>query len=248
MRFGADEPSWLEVFDGVIRTSRRAAGAASAKCRRSGATRAKVPDWSMAPGFVSTFVEASTIPEGRVRGPARVAQPDGRAANSGGHGSRRAILRGAALGDDGRVAVGMRPNPDRQDGSPIGHFLTATWRPPCCDTLCCLRSRRLRIELRSQRRRPPSRSYRGRSDLIRDYEWGTNVSPEGMAQGFTHCFLLTFASAADRDASIGPPGASGVCGQSAACAGEGAGDRLLGARLLRNAHVGVRTPAGDEIA
>ena len=36
-------------------------------------------------------------------------------------------------------------------------------------------------------------------DLIRAYEWGTNVSPEGIDQGFTHCFLLTFASAADRD-------------------------------------------------
>ena len=42
-------------------------------------------------------------------------------------------------------------------------------------------------------------------DLIRDYEWGTNVSPEGIAQGFTHCFLLTFASAADRDAYLVHP-------------------------------------------
>ena len=24
------------------------------------------------------------------------------------------------------------------------------------------------------------------------FEWGTNVSPEGNDQGFTHCFLVTF--------------------------------------------------------
>ena len=35
---------------------------------------------------------------------------------------------------------------------------------------------------------------------IEALEWGTNCSPEGKAQGFTHCFLLTFASAAARDA------------------------------------------------
>jgi len=33
---------------------------------------------------------------------------------------------------------------------------------------------------------------------IKGYEWGTNNSPEGLAQGFTHCFLLTFHSEADR--------------------------------------------------
>ena len=29
-------------------------------------------------------------------------------------------------------------------------------------------------------------------DLIVDYEWGTNVSPEGLADGLTHCFFVTF--------------------------------------------------------
>ena len=42
-------------------------------------------------------------------------------------------------------------------------------------------------------------------DLIRAYEWGTNVSPEGIDQGFTHCFLLTFTSAVDRDAYLVHP-------------------------------------------
>lgn len=33
---------------------------------------------------------------------------------------------------------------------------------------------------------------------IKDYEWGTNNSPEGLDKGFTHCFFLTFASEEDR--------------------------------------------------
>ena len=31
-------------------------------------------------------------------------------------------------------------------------------------------------------------------DTITDFEWGTDVSVENLAQGFTHCFLVTFAS------------------------------------------------------
>ena len=34
---------------------------------------------------------------------------------------------------------------------------------------------------------------------IRHFEWGTNNSPEQLAQGFTHCFVVTFASEKDRD-------------------------------------------------
>ncbi len=33
---------------------------------------------------------------------------------------------------------------------------------------------------------------------IRDFEWGLNNSPEGLNQGFTHCFLVTFDSEEDR--------------------------------------------------
>ena len=29
-------------------------------------------------------------------------------------------------------------------------------------------------------------------DLIKDYEWGTDCSPEGLQQGLTHCFFVTF--------------------------------------------------------
>ena len=35
-------------------------------------------------------------------------------------------------------------------------------------------------------------------DLIKDYEWGTDCSPEGLQQGLTHCFFVTFHSEADR--------------------------------------------------
>lgn len=34
---------------------------------------------------------------------------------------------------------------------------------------------------------------------IREFEWGTNNSPEGLSEGLTHCFLVTFASEKDRD-------------------------------------------------
>jgi len=40
---------------------------------------------------------------------------------------------------------------------------------------------------------------------IRAFEWGTDVSPEGLAQGFTHCFFLTFDDAKARDAYLPSP-------------------------------------------
>lgn len=36
-------------------------------------------------------------------------------------------------------------------------------------------------------------------NTIAGYEWGTNISPENLAQGFTHCFIVTFRDAAGRD-------------------------------------------------
>ncbi len=38
-----------------------------------------------------------------------------------------------------------------------------------------------------------------------DFEWGTNISPENLAQGFTHCFLVTFNDAKGRDAYLPHP-------------------------------------------
>ncbi|MHC4742753.1 MAG: Dabb family protein [Planctomycetota bacterium] len=38
----------------------------------------------------------------------------------------------------------------------------------------------------------------GKVDSIYDFEWGTDVSVEGLADGFTHCFVVTFKSEEDR--------------------------------------------------
>ncbi|MEI9945033.1 MAG: Dabb family protein [Chitinophagaceae bacterium] len=40
---------------------------------------------------------------------------------------------------------------------------------------------------------------------IKDYEWGTNNSPEQLNQGLTHCFFLSFESEKDRDAYLPHP-------------------------------------------
>lgn len=40
--------------------------------------------------------------------------------------------------------------------------------------------------------------------VIKDFEWGINDSPENLHQGFTHCYLLTFASEEDRDSIYTP--------------------------------------------
>ena len=40
---------------------------------------------------------------------------------------------------------------------------------------------------------------------IIDFEWGTDVSVEGAAQGYSHCFLVTFADAAGRDVYLPHP-------------------------------------------
>jgi quinol monooxygenase YgiN len=40
---------------------------------------------------------------------------------------------------------------------------------------------------------------------IEAFEWGTDASVERLADGYTHCFLVTFASAGDRDAYLAHP-------------------------------------------
>ena len=42
-------------------------------------------------------------------------------------------------------------------------------------------------------------------DTIQGYEWGTNVSPENLAQGFTHCFLVTFKDKAGLETYLPHP-------------------------------------------
>lgn len=49
------------------------------------------------------------------------------------------------------------------------------------------------------------RGLPGKIPQIKGFEWGTDVSPEGKQQGLTHCFLVTFATEADRDAYLPHP-------------------------------------------
>jgi hypothetical protein len=40
---------------------------------------------------------------------------------------------------------------------------------------------------------------------IAGFEWGIDVSVQGLAGGFTHCFVVSFASEHDRDAYLPHP-------------------------------------------
>lgn len=48
-------------------------------------------------------------------------------------------------------------------------------------------------------------SLKGKIDLIEEFEWGTDVSVENLAAGFTHCFVGTFRDAASRDTYLPHP-------------------------------------------
>jgi len=40
---------------------------------------------------------------------------------------------------------------------------------------------------------------------VQSLEHGPNVSPEGLGDGFTHCFVVTFAGVVERDAYLVDP-------------------------------------------
>lgn len=48
-------------------------------------------------------------------------------------------------------------------------------------------------------------SLPGKIDVIQGFEWGTDVSVEGLTKGYTHCYIVTFASEAERDIYIPHP-------------------------------------------
>ena len=48
-------------------------------------------------------------------------------------------------------------------------------------------------------------ALKGHIPGIVDLEWGTNESHEGLDQGFTHCFVVTFQDAAARDGYLPHP-------------------------------------------
>lgn len=43
------------------------------------------------------------------------------------------------------------------------------------------------------------RALSGKISQIKDFEWGTNNSPEKLNQGLTHCFFVSFKNEKDRD-------------------------------------------------
>ena len=49
------------------------------------------------------------------------------------------------------------------------------------------------------------RELPGNIDEIHEFEWGTDVSVENLSQGYSHCFLVTFLSGADRDIYLPHP-------------------------------------------
>ena len=49
------------------------------------------------------------------------------------------------------------------------------------------------------------RALPSKIDVIQDFEWGTDVSVEQNAKGYTHCFVVTFADAAGRDTYLPHP-------------------------------------------
>jgi hypothetical protein len=49
------------------------------------------------------------------------------------------------------------------------------------------------------------RALPSRIPAVVGFEWGTNNSPEGLADGFTHCFLVTFDDAKGREAYLPHP-------------------------------------------
>jgi len=49
------------------------------------------------------------------------------------------------------------------------------------------------------------KGLKGKIKEIKALEWGTNVSPEKLNKGFTHCWILTFNSEKDRDTYLEHP-------------------------------------------
>lgn len=49
------------------------------------------------------------------------------------------------------------------------------------------------------------RALKTKIPQIQKLQWGMNNSPEGLNKGFTHCWILTFVSEADRDAYLVHP-------------------------------------------
>jgi hypothetical protein len=47
--------------------------------------------------------------------------------------------------------------------------------------------------------------------FVKDFEWGRNSSPENLNEGYTHCFIVTFANETDRDTYLPHPAHQAFC-------------------------------------
>ncbi len=47
--------------------------------------------------------------------------------------------------------------------------------------------------------------------FVRDFEWGRNSRPENLDEGFTHCFIVTFDRAEDRNVYLPHPAHQAFC-------------------------------------
>ena len=47
--------------------------------------------------------------------------------------------------------------------------------------------------------------------FVQGFEWGRNSSPENLNDGFTHCFIVTFANEKDRDTYLPHPAHVAFC-------------------------------------
>jgi Stress responsive A/B Barrel Domain len=48
-------------------------------------------------------------------------------------------------------------------------------------------------------------ALKGKISEMQTLEWGTDISPEKLSDGFTHCWILTFKNEKDRDAYLVHP-------------------------------------------
>jgi hypothetical protein len=55
------------------------------------------------------------------------------------------------------------------------------------------------------------RAFCAELPFVRGFEWGRNSSPEGLDQGFTHCFIVSFDGPEGRDAYLPHPAHQAFC-------------------------------------
>jgi hypothetical protein len=55
------------------------------------------------------------------------------------------------------------------------------------------------------------RAFCAELPFVKGFEWGLNSSPENLNEGYTHCFIVTFGSAKDRDAYLPHPAHQEFC-------------------------------------